>query len=605
MPVTPSTYTPGPVSPQQLNADLYSFDGNNFHANGIAFHSRRPLVTQTVLSGGTTYAQLSQNPVSVPGINAFAEIDTTALYGIGSDRPGVNAQFNFQNNVQASGGTAGAYGGWWLSWGFPNLGAVSVPPAGVGGGMELGAGTFVSMGTFQYGWTGGNNIPWFLDLISPQAGSIQTWKPAFWWLTPSVPVVEGNQTDTAGGPTRMGWLWASTGSGPVAGSVPSPQANWGTVTSAALNSGVGSVLTFLNNPPVLRVSSAAGQSLTSGTNTILQFPNSPNADNYSGWSTAVSNYTAPLSGLYLFSPTTIYGTASATGLRYSGLQTNAGGTVVDYQGPVYKATPVGPGVSGVGLTGTSVVRVFNLNAGDKIAAYGFQNSGAGLSLYNGFASRLVGSYMSPVAAAGTVLTYTPPNPSFRWQAGALSGTALTAALNTHLGSDLAFLMNKPYFTGYQQTAQTGFSVDGHYYQITMDTLGALPRGGNGDNYGGWSSANHWYVSQVPGWYVTIADLYPTAPVSGTAGVVTGGFFVSSSGSITPSSTPDTYHRQYYPASGGAPPGVTCLGVYYLLPGEYVYPVMAIHDWGGAGGTYTDSSTAATIYSQFSAFYVSE
>jgi hypothetical protein len=39
MPVPPSTWVPGPLSPQQLNTDLVSFDGTGFSPNGILFHA--------------------------------------------------------------------------------------------------------------------------------------------------------------------------------------------------------------------------------------------------------------------------------------------------------------------------------------------------------------------------------------------------------------------------------------------------------------------------------------------------------------------------------------------------------------------------------------
>ena len=213
--------------------------------------------------------------------------------------------------------------------------------------------------------------------------------------------------------------------------------------------------------------------------------------------------------------------------------------------------------------------------------------------------------MTPQAAAGTVLSFTPPVTGFRFQAGVLAGTALTAALNARIGNDVNFLLNRPYFTGWQATAQTGFASSSGFHQVTIDTLGALPRGGNGDNYGGWSTANSWYASQVAGWYLVIADLYAVPPVSGTAGVLTAGIYCSSSGGVAPVSSPDQYQQVYYPVStGGPPPGVTAIGLYYLQPGEYVYPVIQAQTWGGTWGTLVSTGTANTVHSQFSAFWMS-
>ncbi len=607
IPTPPSTYTSGPLSAQQLNLDMYSATATITGATGILFHAHRPLLSESVTASGTAYAPLVQQQVNVSGIQAFTVIDNTALYGVGADSPGVNSLFHFRNFVGASSGALGGYAGQWLTWGFPYTENVSTPPGGVGAGVFL-SGTAFANGVFQYGTTTHNNCPWYLDLINPGFGSVNTWQPSFWWLTASTPIIFANGSDTAGQTTRMGWLWngVSTGGGTL-GSIPVPTTSWGTVTSAALNTTLGSCLTLLNNPPMLRVTAASSQNFTtSGTGAIL-FTGAPNVDNYGGWSTANSIYTVPLPGLYLFCPTVGWGTQSSAGVRYSGLETRSGGTGIGnfYQGPVYKATPVGPGITGVGMTGTSVVRILSLAKNDTVLTYGLQNSGGNLTLLPSYGSRLIGAYMGQVAATGTVLTYATPSTSFRWQAGALSGTALTAALNQHLGADITFLMNRPYFTGYQLTAQTGFGTAAAFNKVTIDTLGAPPNGGNGDNYGGWDATNHRYVSQLAGWYLCIADLYAVPPVSGTAGVLTAGFNVSSSGSIIPSSSPDQFQQVYYPVStGGPPPGATAINLYYLAPGESVYPSLQAQSWGGAWGTYVSTSASAQVYSQFSCFWVS-
>lgn len=584
---------------------MYSFDGTGFGANGVLFFSHRPLLSESVVSGGTAYSPLVTQPVDVSGINAYTVIDTTALFSLGADFPGTASVFHFTNYVSASGGSAGNTGGQWLHWGFPFLGTVSTPPAGIGAGLYLNN-VFEYMGTFQYGSTGHNNCPFYLDLIAPGSGSVNTWKPAFWWLTASTPVVLGNNTDSSGQTARMGWLWQGVNvGGTTVASIPSPQLSWGTVTSAALNTSIGSCLTFLNNPPMLRNSTTSGQSVPDSANTILQFTSAPTMDNYNGWSTAVSHYTAQLPGLYLFCPTIVWGTTSSAGYRQCGLDVVAGGTTVIYMGSSYAATPVGPGVSGVGMTATAAPRVFNLHAGDTVAGVGYQNSGVAVPLLTSQQSRIMAAYLTQTAAAGTVLTAAAPDATFRWHAGALGGTALTAALNQHIGTDIQFLLNRPYFTGYQQAAQSGFANNSGFHQVTVDTLGAAPWGGNGDSYGGWSTAHTWYVSQLAGQYLVIADLYATAPVSGTVGMLTAGIFCSSSGSVTPAATPDQYQQVYYPLSAnGAPVGAFAMGLYYLQPGEYVYPMLQAQGWGGNWGTFVSSSTAHTTYCQFSCFWVS-
>jgi hypothetical protein len=606
MPLQPSTYVSGPVSPQQLNTDLYTFGNANFNATGILWHTHRPMQFQSVVNGGTAYSSLIAQPVAGAGLAAYTVVDNTALFSVGADNPGTYAFYRFGNNLNGAGGSIAVGGGNWLTWNYPVMGPVSNPPGGVGAGLGTGN-TMIYIGTFQYGSTAQRNTPYYLDLLNTINSSI-LWQPFFWWLTASTPLIIGYSSDpssdNSGTATRQGWLWEGINSdvGGTVAVIPSPQVTWGTVTSAALNSSIGSTLTFLNNPPMLRTITTSGQLLGNGVATAINFP-TPTLDNYNGFSTALTHYVAPLPGLYLFSTTLVYGTASSSGIREASLQTNAGGTQTIWKGSTYMATPVGPGVSGVGLTSACTLRIFSLNQGDSVTAVGLQNSGGGLNLYTGFSSRLIGAYMAPQAAAGTVISgLTVPATGFRWQAGLLSGTALTAALNLHLGNDLNFLMNKPYFTGYQQTAQTGFANNSGFHKVTIDTVGAFPRGGNSDNWAGWSTANSWYVSQLAGWYLVIADVYATPPATGTTGVLTAGIFISSSGTITPGTTPDNYQQVAFPTNGSRAPGATGIGLYYLLPGEHVYPMISTLNW-GTWGTYVTVGSTQTVYSQFSCFWV--
>ena len=412
----------------------------------MLFHATRPLLSETVIKGGTAYSALSEQTVAGKGVEAYTVIDTTALAGTGADQPGTYSTFTFTNTVPASSGVSGGYSGQWLTWNFPRLGHVTAPPGGVGAGNSLN-GTPQFLGTFQYGDPSQDNTPWFLDFI--QIGASDVIAPNFWWLSPTVPAITGSTVDSSGITTRMGFLWQTvlSGGGTVP-AVPSVATDWGTVTSAKLN-GMGSALTLLNSPPSLRTSSNTGQSIPASTRTVIQLP-TVQLDNYAGWSTATSTYTAPLPGLYLFSNQVQWGTATSAGVRWSGLNVTAGGSTVVWQGPAYQAVPVGPGVSGVGMTGTAQARILALNPGDKVQAIAAQDSGITVATFN--APRLIGAYMTPQAAAGTVLSYTPPVTGFRFRAGALAGAALTAALDARIGNDVNFLLHRPYFTGYQSVA---------------------------------------------------------------------------------------------------------------------------------------------------------
>ncbi len=193
---------------------------------------------------------------------------------------------------------------------------------------------------------------------------------------------------------------------------------------------------------------------------------------------------------------------------------------------------------------------------------------------------------------------------FRFRAGALAGTALTAALDARIGNDVELPAEPALLHRLPGTAQTGFPNTAGFHQITMDTVGALPRGGNGDNYGGWSASNHWYASQVAGWYLVIADLYAVPPPAGTARILTAGIFCSSSGGVTPVSHPGQLPAGVLPDHGHSPPGAFAMGMYYLQPGEYVYPMLSAASWGGTWGTQVSTGTTGTIHSQLSVFWCS-
>ena len=356
-------------------------------------------------------------------------IDTTALAGTGADRPGTYSTFTFTNTVPATSGVSGGYSGQWLTWSFPRLGHVTAPPGGVGAGIALN-GVTEFLGTFQYGDPTQDNCPWYLDYI--MATGTDVYEPYFWWISPTVPTITGSTADTSGITTRMGFLWQTVLSGGgTLPAVPSVATDWGTVTSAKLNA-MGSALTLLNNPPSLRVSSALSQNVPASTRTVIQFP-AVQLDNYALVHRDIRLYRPAARPVPVLQPVP-WGTATSTGVRWSGLNVIAGGSTVVWQGPAYQAVPVGTGVSGVGFTSTAQARILALNAGDQVQCIAAQDSAITVPVNN--AQRLIGAYMTPQAAAGTVLSYTPPVTGFRFRAGALAGTAITAALNNRIGNDV-------------------------------------------------------------------------------------------------------------------------------------------------------------------------
>jgi hypothetical protein len=602
VPVEPSRYTSGPVSPQQLNTDLYSYAGTGFGANGILFLAHRPVLAETVTASRNLLVSTNGTWTIIQGsgTSGFNIIDTAALFGLGADSPGANAFYHFGAGATSAAGSAGQFGGQYLAVHF-----VTAPgftgPATVGAGMYrqlsgTATPTLLSVGSMQRHFSGRDSCAPYVDILNVggSANAIATWYPAAFYAAASgtASAMRFNATDTSGETPRSAWVWLGvTVNGSTVSSVPAPATNWGTVTSAALNVAAGSAMTFLYYPPILRQDDFLTTSIPNATGTKVPWTVAPDVDTYNGFGTATSIYTAPLPGMYLAFNTVAF-TPNSTGARFSGFKVNSS----NYQGPYNSAVATGD------LTSVTQTRVFDLNAGDTVNTYCFQDSGGALTLAgaSNASSRMLLIYVSPF---GSGLTYTPPNTAFRWMAGQASGTALTSLLNTHLGNDTNFLINRPYFTGYQGTAQTGFTNNSGFHQLTIDTVGGLIHGSAGDNYGGWSAGNHWYAAPVAGWYLVVAEVFVTNPTT-TTGYVTAGIFCSTSGGLTPTSTPDWYQHLFYNITSEGPTGACAIGLYYLAAGEYVYPMVQTQDW-TAGTWGTSVSGGSGVYPQFSVFWICE
>jgi hypothetical protein len=604
MPTPPGTFSTGPVSPQQLNADMYSYDGTGFGRNGVEWHSRKPILLDVILapitppSFSSSTAGTWSNMTSVGGYNV---VDNSVFSGLGADYPGSYSDIQFVPQAISGAGSEGTYGGWYLSFISVALTAASASTAAMGAGVYHG-GAFFAPGTVQRQFSSDPGVAIYLDLVNV-GGNTSAWTGGILVAQEStvtkMPLYVVDNNDNSGKQSRFEWIWAavSAGGGTV-GSVPAPVTSWGTVTSANLNSGVQSCFTFLNNPPFLRAEQALQTSTASGVATEIIWGTAATiTDNYDGYSTSTGKYTVPLSGLYLAFPTLSFGSPTNNGTRTVGVAVNGTST-----------TCYGGNMAGIGLalpTCVTQVSVLDLSAGDTVAVNALQDSGGAITLGGGFTlggkSRFGLLYLCPLTPAGQLLNYSPPVLGYRWQAGMASGTALTALLNAHLGSDLEFLINRPYFTGVQNTAQTGFS-DGLPYHITIDTPGGIIHGSNGDNYGGWNTANSWYVAPVAGWYLVIFTGWATPPTT-TAGSLSAAIVAPTSGGLPPENAPDYYHEHFYPNTTDHP-AATAVGLYYLLEGEYIYPELGASNWltSGTWGTYVSS----TVYrSQFTVIWVSE
>jgi hypothetical protein len=262
-------------------------------------------------------------------------------------------------------------------------------------------------------------------------------------------------------------------------------------------------------------------------------------------------------------------------------------------------------VTAAAPTSASAFRVLDLKANDTITPVAYQSSGGSLALTNGapgYSTRFGLMYLCPYSTGG-VNAFTPPVASFHWFAG-IPPQVLTAFLNAHLGNDLNFLVNRPYFTGYQTTAQTGL-VNGQWSVVTIDTVTGLLHGNMGDNYAGWNTSLNAYVAQQPGWYMVFSEVYAALP-SGTSGYLAAGIKCNSSGGIIPTTSPDQYQTVFFPQTSGPAPGAAAVGCYYLNVGEYVQPMIKASGWGGNYSTsVTGTPSTNSVHSQFTVMWVAE
>jgi len=132
-----------------------------------------------------------------------------------------------------------------------------------------------------------------------------------------------------------------------------------------------SQMSIIDNPPMLLVQQTVSQSVPSSTFTTITYTNVL-YDNYSGYNSGTSFYTAPVNGWYR-AAFTIQWAANATPARLGGIE-NGGSNAV-----TWLTANDAPSASGV-TTSFGVSNIIELSAGLSIQnVFGDQNSGAGLS----------------------------------------------------------------------------------------------------------------------------------------------------------------------------------------------------------------------------------
>jgi hypothetical protein len=591
MPVPPSTWAgSAPITAKQLNTDLYTFTpGNNHTPNGILFHSNRPSYITNLFSagsgapsstGGVTQGMVSEN------FNFWTSyLDNSALFGIGCDFPAQSSLGMFLAMVSGAGGTpittfgtAGftANNGWYLVTGvIPTKATSNVGAIGASYYAQQSSGAFsVVGGAKQAVDTAVNNSSYVLD-IAPAVGSTAITAAnlgmqiaVFAASTTGSPVIPfayaGTAQDYSGEGTRMYVSWVSVNvNGSTVSSLPVPHSGYSsasTITSSFLNgtTGIQGVLNFLNYPPALRQAAAGTTSVPNTTvtqiplnfNTTVGF----NLDSYNGFNSTTSTYTVPVSGVYLCHGLIAWAASSTNSQRLTGIRVNS----TNFFGPAYQQATNS-------TTNSSFTQILDLEAGDTVELVGYQNQGATVQVASILDwNRLVMVWLTSLGGGGSPLTWTPPNTSFRWQAGT-SGSALPALFNSHLTNDLSFLMQRPYLLSSQTTAQTGLTA-GSFSNITMGSVGGIIHGSPGDNYGGWNAGSNCYVAPVSGWYLATCGYVFANPTATPAS------FIAGLAQNPPGTAPVDYYQHIASRSNTLNPGAEGVGIYYLRAGDTLQPM---------------------------------
>lgn len=609
MPIAPSTYLSNiPLSAGQLNQDMYSYDGTYFAAQGVMFHANRPICHESYTLDNT----VGTNPVGTAWVafggvigDGLSIVDTSALYGVGCDFPGAQATYRSQGvTAPGSSGIAGSRGGWTLMAAFVTMGGFSGTPCSMGAGWSFVGASNQHAGVIQQGNTAHVNCSFVVDLIN-----INNLSSA---LCSTVLGVDPNSTkgviasntapNSVGQTPRFEQIWMTTNQGThgTVSTIPGTIANFTTTTSITntlLNNSIQQSLTLLNYPPSLQVTAGLSQTIPTSTVTKVQYGSAQTLDNYLGWSGTNHQYIVPLTGVYFCHSNIVFGIGATSGTFQCGFTVNG----TNYNGPNYPAA----NTNGKIQTATAVTRMLDLNAGDTISTFAFNTESGGVSLSNVYYSRMVVCWMASITNSG--LTYTAPDVTgFLWQAGTSPGTAsgqLVPLFNSKIANDLNFLVQRPYLLSYQATAQTSLA-NTQWTPATMDTVKGLVHGSQGDNYGGWSSANHNYVAQVSGWYLAVSEVsISTTSTSATAGTLVAGIYCPVSGGHTAPSFaqgPPDWYQEMVPAQSGGPSAATSVGMYYLLAGETIQPQI---QWINASGTFNTSVTS--FNSTFSLVWLAE
>jgi hypothetical protein len=548
MPLPPHTWVDKGdfLTASLLNSELYRIAGKVFSPNGIAFHAAKPIyasgqTTNTGLvlsSGGWTKVQDNSGTTNV-------KADTAAMFGARMD---ADKNCAAKLTLPYSGGIGGSLGGLALMSVFtPVASGTGTVRAGIGPTGGTGP---AATGISTAGNSGNPTCPWAVDIVDIGTSQIG------WVLTTQTsPVAGNNSLDASGRSIRTGLHWASVypANGTAVGTAPTPLATWAdntAITAAFMNgaSGIPPMMNLLNMPPLLRTQASGVTSVPTATPTVVGV-GTATYDTYGGWSSVNKKYTVPLKGLYFIAGFVPYDDIGTT-YTHAGVQINGATNIWGPRNPTTTGQVDCP----------AKVGIFDLNAGDTVALITEQNSGATQNTSSNSNPLLVMVYLGAIGAPSPLAVL--PDITYYWQAG--QQPSLTALLNAHLANDLNFLNQKPYFLGFQGTAQA-YAINS-FFDVTMDTVGGIVHNSAGDPWSGWDSTNKRWVAPVSGWYLCVQESFFAQPNT-TTGVAQAGFILSLSGNAAQ----DQYGIQNIPSTVGNG-GAAAIGYYYLRAGDWIEPV---------------------------------
>jgi hypothetical protein len=288
-----------------------------------------------------------------------------------------------------------------------------------------------------------------------------------------------------------------------------------------------------------------------------------------------NTYTVPLNGLYFVHG--YAGIGNISGAFKVGVQINGGTT---YWGPRVPC-PV------LGVVASTKTQIFSLNAGDTITLQAAATAAANTSAIA--VPRLI---VMHVGATGTPAPLPqPPDTSFRWAAGTPGPNA--SLFNGHIANDLNFLIQRPYFMGYQTVTQN--VTPSTVTTLDLDTITGQVHGDAGDNYSGWNAPGNKYVAQRAGWYLCVEEAFLQAPTQTATPSVLGLIGLTPGGA-----DPYDRYQQQNMAIGLDGSGATVVSYYYLRAGDSVAPQIETYD-----SSATTIPTSTTVNSHFELVWLGE